>query len=258
MKDNKFVFVVPVYNASKTLGQMLLSVVAQSYKNFKVVMIDDISDTSEKFLQRSIIDKMREFVNPDQLVYVENEEKKWEVKNVLTGIAEHSDNPEDVIARLDGDDWLSDLDILHILNQKYNEHKVDAIWTAHRWEFTDFNISRRLPNCSDVYQENWVSSHFKTFRRKLLDNVPHDNFLNSDGVYVRRAGDQAIYLPALHNAKGNWHFEPRVAYHYTIDTRPETFQTDDAKFQKNEAEFLRKRGYVKNGEPWEKYFKGDK
>ena len=33
-------------------------------------------------------------------------------------------------------------------------------------------------------------------------------------------------------------------YHYTIEINEKTFQTEDAKFQKNEAEFLRSRGYV--------------
>ena len=54
-----------------------------------------------------------------------------------------------------------------------------------------------------------------------------------------------MYLPALWNAQGNWHFEPRVAYHYTIKLESETFSTDDAKFQKSEAEYLRKRRYLK-------------
>jgi hypothetical protein len=34
-------------------------------------------------------------------------------------------------------------------------------------------------------------------------------------------------------------------YHYTINDIPEIYQTEDAKFQKSEAEFLRQRGYVK-------------
>ena len=33
-------------------------------------------------------------------------------------------------------------------------------------------------------------------------------------------------------------------YHYTIQLKEETFQSEDALYQKNEAEFLRNRGYV--------------
>ena len=71
-----------------------------------------------------------------------------------------------------------------------------------------------------------------------------ENFRGEDGEYFKRIGDQTIYLPVLHQSAGNWHYEPIVAYHYTIDMKPQTFQSDDAKFQKNEGEFLRARGFI--------------
>jgi len=97
---------------------------------------------------------------------------------------------------------------------------------------------------ANPYKHPWVSSHLKTFRKYLIDNVKEENFKNEAGEYFKRIGDQAVYLPVLHEAKGNWHFEPRVMYHYTIEINEKTFQTEDAIFQKNEAEFLRSRGYV--------------
>ena len=81
------------------------------------------------------------------------------------------------------------------------------------------------------------------FRKSLLDGVNDVNFRGEDGGYIRRAGDQAIYLPVLHRAKKRI-FIPRVMYHYTINDVPETYQTDDARFQRDEALFLRSRGYV--------------
>ena len=69
----------------------------------------------------------------------------------------------------------------------------------------------------------------------MITNVHDDNFRGKDGEYFKRIGDQAIYLPVLKNAKGNWHFEPRVMYHYTIDIKKETFESEDAQFQKEEG-----------------------
>ena len=171
-----------------------------------------------------------------------NEEKKWEVRNIIESL-EKCDN-EDIICRLDGDDWLSELDAFAILNRRYNETGAEVIWTAHRWSFSDHNISFDLPKDADPYKHPWVSSHFKTFRKRLINNVSDENFRGSDGEYFKRIGDQAIYLPVLYEARGNWHFEPRVMYHYTIDIKRETFETEDAKFQKEEGEFLRQRGYL--------------
>ena len=134
--------------------------------------------------------------------------------------------------------------LLSIINHRYQNEGYDALWTNHRWSFTTHNISQSLPKNADPYKHPWVSSHFKTFRKKLIENVKEENFCGSDGNYFKRIGDQTIYLPVLYNAGGNWHHEPIVAYHYTIDMKPETFQSEDAKFQKMEGEFLRKRGYV--------------
>ena len=77
-----------------------------------------------------------------------------------------------------------------------------------------------------------------------MSGVKDENYRNSEGEYFKRIGDQVFYLPALYQSAGNWHYEPIIAYHYTIDIKKETFHSDDAKFQKSEAEELRSRGFI--------------
>lgn len=247
--ENRFVIVAPMYNASKYVGQMLASVVGQSYKNWKVILIDDVSDQHEVVKEAEIITRWRNMCQPgmrddncdSQIRVVWNDEKKWEVANVLKGLEMCED--EDIVCRLDADDWLTDTDALMTLNALYNATGAEALWTAHRWGFTDKNISGPLPPGADPYAHPWVSSHLKTFRKRLLNGVLDVNFRGEDGEYIKRAGDQAIYLPVLHRAKVRG-FVPRVMYHYTINDVPETYQTPDARFQRDEALFLRQRGYV--------------
>ena len=246
-EKNRFVFVAPMYNASATVGQMLASVVGQSYKNWKIILIDDVSERSEVIKQGEVIDAWQNLIHErgsqfGKIQVTWNDEKKWEVANVLTGINMCKD--DDIICRLDADDWLTELDALAYLNALYEATGADALWTAHRWGFTDKNISGPMPPGSDPYKHPWVSSHLKTFRKYLLDGVNDENYRGEDGQYIRRAGDQAIFLPALHNAV-KWGFVPRCFYHYTIKDVPETYQTPDARFQRDEALFLRARGYVK-------------
>lgn len=251
-EHNKFVFVTPMYNASKTLSQLLLSIAAQSYKKWEIILIDDVSSKDDVQASNYIIDSFNKLFDhrfEKQLKVHWNEEKKWEVSNVLLGVSMCQD--EDVICRIDGDDYLTDNDALAILNAVYTQTKADALWTAHRWNLSDKNISGPMPENADPHVYPWVSSHLKTFRKGLLNNVPVDNFKNQHGEIVRRAGDQAIYLPCLHNAKVRG-YVPRVMYSYTIDEKGgSVYQSDDAKFQKSEADFIRSRGYVKDGQPWE-------
>lgn len=239
MIENRFVLIMPCYNAEKTITQSLLSVISQSYSKWKILIRDDMSTDNT----RNIIDNIiKVFSLQEKISVVTNKEKKWEVGNILDMLKECKE--DDIVCRLDGDDWLTDLDCLAILNNRYNTTEADVIWTAHRWAFTDINISKDMPKDADPYLYPWVSSHFKTFRKKMITNVNDENFKGKDGKYFKRIGDQAIYLPVLKNSKGNWHFEPRVMYHYTIDIKKETFESDDSKFQKEEGEFLRNRGYI--------------
>jgi len=239
--NNKFVFIIPSYNAEKTIARCIFSVWFQTYENWKIILTDDMSTDSTS----DVVLNMKSMLNlsDDKLVLIKNTEKKWEVRNIIDSLKMCDSN--DIICRLDGDDWLSDSDALSIINRRYWETGCHVLWTSHRWDFSNINISRDLPMNEDPYKFPWVSSHFKTFRKKMIDGVKDENFRGEDGEYFKRIGDQAIYLPVLHQSKSNWHYEPIVAYHYTIKMEPETFLSDDAKFQKSEAEFLRKRGYIK-------------
>ena len=238
--SNKFVFVMPAYNAEETIARAIGSVAFQTYTNWKIIIRDDMSTDNTIDEIKKVKDKFR--IPDEKLSYKSNTEKLWEVANILDCLKEIGSG--DIVCRLDADDWLCDCDALTIINNSYESLGVSALWTAHRWAFTHQNISGPLPKDSDPYKHPWVSSHLKTFRKFLIENVPDINFRNQNGEYFKRIGDQAIYLPVLHQSAGNWHFEPFISYHYTINMAPETFQSDDAKFQKSEGEFLRSRGYV--------------
>jgi glycosyltransferase involved in cell wall biosynthesis len=243
---NRFVFIAPMFNMSASLARMLHSIVGQSYSNWKIILIDDLSSDKEKSEQEKIIKNFKTLINDsndanEKISVIWNTEKLWEVANVLNGISKCDD--DDIICRIDADDWLCDLDALIILNSAYNESQCDTLWTSHRWGFSDKSISAAMPDSADPYSFPWVSSHLKTFRKKLINGVNDINFRGQDGNYIKRAGDQALYLPIL-NLSAKRVFLPRTVYHYEIKDVPETYQTQDAKFQRDEALFLRHRGFV--------------
>lgn len=259
MKNNKFVFVSPMYNASKTLSRMLHSICGQSYDNWEIHLIDDVSGDDEQNKCKEIINCFQHMLDVDgknskKIKVTWNSEsrgKRWEMSNVLYGINTCDD--EDIICRIDADDYLCDMDALLLVNQIYNQTSCEAAWSMHRWGKSDRNISNSLRNDVSVYEQPWVSSHLKTFRKRLINNIPYENFVNMNGDLVKRAGDQALYLPILHRSKRNI-FIPRPLYGYTIDEmNGAVYQTDDAKFQKSEADFIRSRGYVVSGDSWENF-----
>lgn len=240
---NKFIFVCPMYNASATLPRLLHSLFGQSYENWRLILIDDVSSKEEQQDENNVLYRFLDFDPSEKKISVVwNLEKKWEVANVLHGISMCEDN--DIICRIDADDALVDLDALAIMNYAYETTGCEVAWSMHRWGLSDKNISGQMPNNADPYVYPWVSSHLKTFRKKLINNVKDENFRGEDGEYIRRAGDQAIYLPILAQTQKRL-FVPRVLYSYNIVDKPETYQTPDARFQRDEALFLRKRGFIR-------------
>ena len=132
---------------------MLHSIFGQSYENWKIILIDDVSDDKHKEKQKEILEGFYGLLSDNdksKLEVVWNAEKKWEVANVLHGISLCSD--EDIVCRIDADDWLIDLDALAIIDVYYRKSFCDILWTAHRWGFSDANISGPMQDDADPYK----------------------------------------------------------------------------------------------------------
>lgn len=242
---NKFVFIVPYYNAEDDISKTIHSILSQSYNDWRAIIINDMStdkgqETVTKIVEGSIYH--------DKFTLINRKEKYGEVRNTLQAL-ESIENDE-IICRLDGGDWLLENDLLWILNETYKDPKQAVAWTAHRWAYTNRNISGQL-NLSPgqtVYQHPWVSSHLKTFRAERLRKVPNENFLTDDGEYIMIACDQAIFLPMMHLSHLDGYklnFVPVVGYHYNIDLSDKNLFTSQRSInQKMSAEMIRKRGFL--------------
>lgn len=238
---NKFAFVIPMRNAHATIGQMLRSLIAQTHDGWRAIIIDDASDATSIVQAEAEIARAAGYLGDDRITLIKNDKRMWEVANVIAGIALCS--ADEIVCRLDADDWLVDCDVLSIISSCYDADRCDALWTMHRWNFTSMNISAALPDGADPYVHPWVSSHLKTWRASISHSVNPKNYVNDAGELFRRAGDQAIYLPVLKLARRKV-FLPLVAYHYSIDMSSSTFRSEDALFQRSEAELIRRRGFI--------------
>jgi len=245
MEATRFVFLIPAYNCEKEIKQTLMSVFAQSYQNWRVILIDDVSTDNTLQVSKNLVESLG---CREKFIFVRREEKYGEVRNTVEEI-DYIDSDE-VVVRLDAGDWLTENDTLYYLDKIYSEHRPAVCWTAQRWAYTNYGISKQMklqPNQS-VYQHPWVSSHLKTFRASALKKVNPKNFYDDDGNWIMIACDQAVFLPMMHLAvkeKLPLVFLPIVCYHYNIDLeRPELFTEDRSIKQKQSAEWIRERGYV--------------
>ena len=243
---SKFVFLTPAFNCREEIRQTLFSFFAQSYDNWRAIIIDDVSDDGTG---EYVEDLSKKYDFGDRITVVRREEKFGEVRNTVSEMANIED--DEIVCRVDGGDWVTENDCLNMLNQIYDKHNPSVLWTQHRWAYTDHNISGAmdLQKYGDVYSHPWVSSHMKTFRAKNLKHVPEANFFDDEGNWIMIACDQAVFLPMMHMSVVSEEpivFLPRVCYHYSIDLeKPDLFSNERSLKQKASGEWLRKRGFVK-------------
>ena len=112
---------IPIYNAMDYLEDAIKSVLAQSFNDFELILIDDGStDESLK------IAKYYESLDPRIIVISDGENKKLPYRlNQIISLAKY-----DYIARMDADD-LMDIDRLKIQFEYLNEHpEIDLVTTG--------------------------------------------------------------------------------------------------------------------------------
>lgn len=240
----KFKVITPAFNCEENIRTTLYSVIGQSYENWEMTVIDDVSTdgTANK------VKEMAKAVGLEDKITVKSRDEKYgEVRNTLVEVACCDD--EDVVIRLDAGDFITDLGCFELLDAIYSSHDPAVIWTGHRWKLTNTNISGPIdPNVS-FYEQPWRTSHLKTFRVRDFRGLNPQNFLDDDGDYITIACDQAIFLPMLERARRRARpliFVPVCMYHYNTDAAydPSVFHHDRSKRQKASAEWIRARGYI--------------
>ena len=238
-----FIVVTPAYNCEKSIERTLYSIAGQTYKNWKMYVIDDMS-TDNTF------DVVTKFVTShdllDKIEIIQRKEKFGETRNTLDIIKRL--NPQDVVVRVDASDFITDLGCFDYLNMIYQKYDPAVLWTKHRWSFSENNISGPIDLNTSIYKQPWATSHMKTFRVNDFLGLNHDNFKDSDGNWIMIACDQAVFLPMLERARINKRplvYFDKVMYHYDIDLQdPDLFVKDRSIIQKQSAEMLRERGFI--------------
>ena len=238
MSNNKINVIVPCYNAQKNLQKLYESIDSQNHKNFKIYFIDDIStdNTWGTIEAISLHDK--------RCVPIKNLEKKWALKNIVDTcniIANEQLEDDEIITIIDGDDSLINNKCFKLLNSSFNKGNK-FIYTAHRWDIDNRNISQELPKNINPYHYSWVTSHLRAFSLNLFKQINDDNFKDIHGNYFKRGYDQALSLPLLYNTK-KIQYIPEVCYQYNINSvsMPDR---DDGGAQLNTVKFIRARGFI--------------
>ena len=230
----KVVFIIPCYNAAANLATLFKSLESQNNKNWSAIIIDDMSEDSTFNTALSLASSNTEVIK--------NSEKKYALRNIVETARRFEDSEDTIIAVIDGDDSLCNENTVSLLVDAYNSGH-DVVWTMHRWDINNLNISRKMPQKVDPYSWPWSSSHLRTFKSSLLKNISDENFKDCQKSWFRRGYDQALMLPILHVSNSR-HCIEEVCYLYNINSVSINHRNYEEMDQISTINIVRSRGFL--------------
>ena len=189
------------WNISPYVEKFINSIKIQSYKEFEVFLIDDMSTDNTVELIENLIN------NDNRFKLIRNVEKKYKLKNMDDLLMDESlINDEDIIVELDGDDWFYHENVLSIIDSKYKNNK--KLWlTNGSFIYSDGNMGfSSKVNYKTIRQDNFTFSHLRTWKAHLWRNIEEESFLDNNGNYFKSAPDVAYSFPMV-EMSGNNHYE---------------------------------------------------
>ena len=222
----RFIVVIPVYNAEKYIRKCLDSVLSQTYKNFEVVVIDDCS-----------VDRTWDIVLTYQVDKIRNDKHNGSpVFNTKQGIDSIACD-DDVIVILDGDDWFAGDFVLDYLNEVYKEDVWMTFGQYLPLSGHPVNFNKPVAD-TQTYRKGgkWHTTALRTFKKWLWDRIKDDD-LRVNGEYAQGASDRCYMYPMIEMAGKHIRFISEVLYIYN-DTHPNTFHKTIGKECDDEARYF--------------------
>ena len=212
--DTNFIVVIPFYNAQKWITKSIKSLMLQEYKNFRCIVIDDCSTDYSYEAATSLIEK------DDRFRIVKTDKNVGPLANVYNGPMKYMNDghDNDVVVVLDGDDFLYSNKTLSILNEYY---KNKDCWMTYGSYINLSNkqrgkFSNQVPNNvidGNLFRQfRWTTSHLRSYRMFLLRNINKEDLLDSNGNFLRAAGDLALMFPLLEMSGHRAKFVKEILY----------------------------------------------
>jgi len=217
----RFIVVIPVYNGEQWIERCLDSIISQDYNDYEVIIIDDCST-----------DNTWDKISKYHFCKLHNQNRIGSgLANTVHGIQLLSDDPEDVIVSIDGDDYLADNNVLSYLNTIYQEDvwltygsflPLSERFSGTCQPFEKVRILKEDGNygyitlSSQTYRKSglWVTSHLRTFKKWLWDKIDDKDLRDETGEYYKLAWDMSYMYPMIEMAGTHIRFIDKILYYY--------------------------------------------
>lgn len=250
--DIFFYVLIRSWNAFEYFDRCVDSVFNQTYKNFKILFIDDCSEYSIE--QKNHIKKCLQ-----NHIVMFNRKRRFSVFNAYKIIHKYAKNSEGVVLNLDGDDWLLDNNVLSFLAKVYDNNPdclltygECLLWDGKEYssrpsrfikEFTNIPYRKMVVQTNTYRLEPFYPLHPRTWKVWLYKKIKREDFLRPDGSWLEFAEDQAMFFPMLEMANGLSKVIKKSLYVYNVATQHADIKENPIKLLKDELIIRKKKSY---------------
>lgn len=237
-KNPQFVVLICSYNNARWYQANLLSVLTQTYSNYRIIYIDDCSLDETGSLVEDFINFLG--VN-NKITLIRNKNRKLKMQNMYEVIHTHC-NPNEIIVELDGDDMLASCTALAKLAEYYRNNDIIMTYGSYiNFPYTGKVNTAALPkniiDSNGIRKYHWVTSHLKSYYTWLFKTIPVDYF-KINGTFVPMAADLA-YMFAMLELSGERAFHCKDIFYIYNTTSPINDDKVNMELQTSLAQQLR-------------------
>ena len=246
----KISIIIPTHNRFEQLSELINSIYNQTYQNFEIILIDDVSNDKTSEVYSNYYDK--------RLKYYRNYENLGSGLNRQKG---YNLSHGDYIIFCDDDDYFIDnsyfIDLIRIFeNEEINvicSESYTHYETEDKYVYSNVNLDEG-PIDSLTYLKNFMTKYKKptslfpaAFRRKTLmeSNFKEMTMMNDTSLYLRALmiggktfiNKKIVGIYRVHGAN------------YTFNTKPD-FIIKNLEEKKNVYSYLKKHDVIPNVDEW--------
>jgi len=232
------VIISTCWNIQNYIKDCIVSIKIQTYKDYLVYLIDDMSSDNTYENATKLIS------NDNRFTIIKNKIKKWKTQNFVDIIRNnHAIKYDDIIVEIDADDKLANENILMKIYNVYLNNS--NIWICgSKWN----NFAGYPGNYGIIIPERartgyTIFSHLRTYKTFLFRAI-RDEDLKMNGEYFKAATDLAYGIPMLEMAgTEHYYFLNEVTYIYRrYETQSASINggTKDPTLQRKSAGYILK------------------
>ena len=194
------VILTTTYNCESFVERSILSIMSQSFSDFKCYITDDLSTDNT-------VNKIENIIKgDDRFILIKNTNKMYQPGNYDQVIRNNENIGDDEICvEVDGDDWLPDRFTLQRINDFYER---SGVWLANgSFKYHDGRPGFAKPPTvfDSVRKQLFTLSHIRTWKAFLWRKIIQDDLKDENGNYWEVAGDLAFMFPMFEMA-GEEHY----------------------------------------------------